>query len=325
MIRSNWTQNEILKILNLPLLELIFRAQKIHKKYFPKKDVQLASLLSIKTGSCPENCKYCPQSAHYKTGLKSESLLSVNEVLKKAKKAKKSGASRFCMGAAWREVKDGPEFDKVIKMVEGIKKIRMESCVTLGMLNQKQANKLAKAGLKAYNHNIDTSPSFYKKIITTRKFQDRIETINRVRKAGITVCCGGIIGMGESIKDRAKMLQVLSNFKPQPESVPINALVPSKGTPLGSRKKINTVELVRMCATARIIMPRSRVRLSAGRKDLSNEAQILCYVVGANSIFYGDKLLTTGNNDTTNELKLLKNIGISVTKINNKKEYAKIN
>ena len=209
MIRSNWTQNEILKILNLPLLELIFKAQKVHKKYFPKKDVQLASLLSIKTGACPENCKYCPQSAHYKTGLKNESLLNVNEVLEKAKKAKKSGASRFCMGAAWREVKDGPEFDKIIKMVEGIKKIGMESCVTLGMLNQKQANKLAKAGLKAYNHNIDTSPSFYKKIITTRKFQDRIETINRVRKAGNTVCCGGIIGMGEKVKDRAKMLQIL--------------------------------------------------------------------------------------------------------------------
>ena len=193
------------------------------------------------------------------------------------------------------------------------------------MLNQQQADKLAKAGLKAYNHNIDTSPNFYKNIITTRKFQDRIDTINRVRKAGITVCCGGIIGMGENIKDRAKMLQVLSNFKPHPESVPINALVPSKGTPLGNRNKVNAIELVKMCATARIIMPKSRVRLSAGRKDLSNEAQILCYIAGANSIFYGDKLLTTGNNDTTNDIKLLKNIGISVTKINNKKEYAKIN
>ena len=317
MIRSNWTQNEILKNLNLPLLDLIFKAQKVHKKYFPKKDVQLASLLSIKTGACPENCKYCPQSAHYKTGLKNEPLLSVNKVLKKAKKAKKSGASRFCMGAAWREVKDGPEFDKVIKMVKGIKKIGMESCVTLGMLNQNQANKLAKAGLKAYNHNIDTSPDFYKKIITTRKFQDRIDTINRVRKAGITVCCGGIIGMGENIKDRAKMLQILSNFKPHPESVPINALVPSKGTPLGNRNKINAVELVRMCATARIIMPKSRVRLSAGRKDLSNEAQILCFMAGANSIFYGDKLLTTGNNDTTSDVNLLKSVGLPLTQLSN--------
>ena len=317
MIRSNWTQNEILKILNLPLLELIFKAQKVYAKYFPKKDVQLASLLSIKTGACPEDCKYCPQSAHYKTGVKKNSLLSVNEVLNKAKKAKKSGASRFCMGAAWREVKDGPEFDKVIKMVEGIKKIGMESCVTLGMLNQIQANKLKKAGLIAYNHNIDTSPNFYKKIITSRKFQDRIDTINRVRKAGITVCCGGIIGMGESIKDRAKMLQVLSNFKPQPESVPINALVPSKGTPLGSRKKINAIELVRMCATARIIMPKSRVRLSAGRKDLSNEAQILCFMAGANSIFYGDKLLTTGNNDTTSDVNLLKSAGLPLTQLSN--------
>ena len=316
MIRSNWTQNEILKILNLPLLELIFKAHKLHKKYFPKKDVQLASLLSIKTGACPENCKYCPQSAHYKTGLKNESLLSVKEVLEKAKKAKKSGASRFCMGAAWREVRDGAEFNKVIKMVEGIKRIGMESCVTLGMLNQNQANRLAKAGLKAYNHNIDTSPNFYKKIITTRKFQDRINTINRVRKAGITVCCGGIIGMGENIKDRAKMLQVLSNFKPHPESVPINALVPSKGTPMENIKKIDPIDLVRMCATARILMPKSRVRLSAGRKDLSNEAQILCFIAGANSVFYGDKLLTTGNNDTTSDINLIKKVGLSVTQLN---------
>ncbi len=316
MIRSNWTQNEILKILNLPLLELIFKAHKLHKKYFPKKDVQLASLLSIKTGECPENCKYCPQSAHYKTGLINESLLSVREVIEKAKKAKKSGASRFCMGAAWREVRDGIEFDKVIKMVKGIKKVGMESCVTLGMLNQNQANRLAKAGLKAYNHNIDTSPNFYKKIITTRKFQDRINTINRVRKAGITVCCGGIIGMGENIKDRAKMLQVLSNFKPHPESVPINALVPSKGTPMENIKKIDPIDLVRMCATARILMPKARVRLSAGRKDLSNEAQILCFIAGANSVFYGDKLLTTGNNDTTSDINLIKKVGLSVTQIN---------
>ena len=317
MTRSNWTQNEILKILNLPLTDLIYKAQKIHKKNFPKNDVQLASLLSIKTGFCPENCKYCPQSAHYKTAVKKETLLSVKEVLKKAKKAKSSGASRFCMGAAWREVKDGPEFNKVIKMVEGIKNLGMESCVTLGMLNQKQANKLAKAGLKAYNHNIDTSPDFYRKIITTRKFQDRIDTIKRVRKAGITVCCGGIIGMGETLKDRAKMLEVLSNFKPHPESVPINALVPSKGTPLENRKKINFIELVRMCATARIIMPKSRVRLSAGRKDLSNEAQILCFLAGANSIFYGDKLLTTGNNDTSSDVNLLKSVGLPLTQLSN--------
>ena len=313
MIRSNWTQNEILKILNLPLIELILKAQKIHKKYFPKKDVQLASLLSIKTGSCPENCKYCPQSALYNTGIKKEALISVKEVLKKAKKAKNSGASRFCMGAAWREVKDGSEFNKVIKMVEGKKKIGMESCVTLGMLYQKQANKLAKAGLKAYNDNIDTSPNFYKKIITTRTFQERIDTIKRVRKAGITVCCGGIIGMGEKIKDRAEMLKVLSNFKPHPESVPINALVPSEGTPLANRKKINSIELVKMCATARIVMPKSRVRLSAGRKDLTNEAQILCFMAGANSIFYGDKLLTTGNNDTSADISLLKSAGLPLT------------
>ena len=315
MVRSNWTQKEILRILSLPLLELVFKAQKKHKKYFPKTDVQLASLLSIKTGSCPENCKYCPQSAHYDTGIKNEDLMSVNEVLLKAKKAKKSGASRFCMGAAWREVKDGPDFEKVLQMVRGVSELGMESCVTLGMLNQNQANKLAEAGLKAYNHNIDTSPDFYKKIITTRKFQDRLDTINRVRKAGITVCCGGIIGMGENIKDRAKMLQILSNLKPHPESIPINVLVPSKGTPLGKRKKIDSIELVRMCATTRIIMPKSRVRLSAGRKDLSNEAQILCFIAGANSIFYGDKLLTTGNNDTTSDVNLLKNVGLPLTQL----------
>ena len=312
MIRSKWTQNEILKILNSPLIELINRAQKVHKKYFPKKDVQLASLLSIKTGSCPEDCKYCPQSAHYNTGIKKSSLLNVDEVLKKAIKAKRFGASRFCMGAAWREVKDGPEFDKVIKMVKGIKKIGMESCVTLGMLNQKQAIRLKNAGLKAYNHNIDTSPKFYKKIITSRKFKERIDTINKIRNAGINLCCGGIIGMGESIKDRAKMLQILSNFKPHPESVPINALVPSKGTPLEKRNKINALEFIRMCAAARIVMPKSRVRLSAGRKDLSNETQILCFMAGANSIFFGDKLLTTGNNNTYSDIKMIKNIGMSI-------------
>ena len=316
MITTNWSQNNILKILNSPLLELVHRAQKIHLKNFPKSDVQLASLLSIKTGSCPEDCKYCPQSAHYNTGIKKESLMSVNEVLKKANKAKKSGASRFCMGAGWREVTDGPEFEKVLKMVKGVKKLGMETCVTLGMLNQGQANKLAQAGLKAYNHNIDTSPNFYKKIITTRKFQDRINTIKCIRKAGITVCCGGIIGMGETINDRAKMLQILSNFKPHPESVPLNALVPSKGTPLANQKKIDPIELVRMCATARIIMPKARVRLSAGRKDLTNEAQVLCFMAGANSIFYGDKLLTTGNNNTDSDLSLLKKVGMPLTKIN---------
>lgn len=319
MIRTNWTENEILKILNLPLLDLVYKAQKKHKKYFPKSDVQLASLLSIKTGACPEDCKYCPQSAHYDTGVKKSSLLNINDVLKKAKKAKKNGASRFCMGAAWRDVKNGSEFEKVLKMVEGVSNLGMEACVTLGMLNQMQANKLAQAGLKAYNHNIDTSPNFYKKIVTTRKFVDRINTIKKVRKAGINVCSGGIIGMGEKIKDRAKMLEILSNLKPHPESVPINVLVASKGTPLQDRKKIDPIELVRMCATARILMPKARVRLSAGRKDLSNESQILCFMAGANSIFYGDKLLTTGNNDTNNDIKLIKNIGMTITSLEEKK------
>jgi biotin synthase len=286
----------------------------VHRRHHDDGEVQLASLLSIKTGACPEDCKYCPQSAHYakSTGLAREQLLDVDDVLAKAALAKEAGATRFCMGAAWREVKDGEAFDRVLAMVSGVRALDMEACVTLGMLNQTQADRLADAGLTAYNHNLDTSPEFYGEIITTRCYQDRLDTLERVRRAGIEVCCGGIIGMGETIEDRASLLVTLATLDPHPESVPINALVPVEGTPLGGRERIDPLDLVRMVATARIMMPASRVRLSAGRHELTREAQILCFMVGANSIFYGDKLLTTTNNDTNEDLALLEEAGLRV-------------
>jgi biotin synthase len=286
----------------------------VHKRHHADGEVQLASLLSIKTGACPEDCKYCAQSAHYAkaTGLKREKLLDVAEVLDKARIAKDAGANRFCMGAAWREVKDGAEFDSVIEMVKGVRALGMEACVTLGMLSQAQARRLAEAGLTAYNHNLDTSPEFYGEIITTRTYQDRLDTLACVRKAGIEVCCGGIIGMGETIEDRARLLQTLANLAPHPESVPINALAAVAGTPLEDRPPVDPLDLVRMVAAARIMMPLSRVRLSAGRRSLTKEAQILCFLAGANSIFYGDKLLTTANNDAADDLTLIEQAGLSV-------------
>ena len=313
-LRYDWSVDEVLGILKLPLLELVHHAQSVHRAYHEEGTVQLASLLSIKTGSCPEDCKYCPQSAHYAkdTGLEKESLLDVDEVLDSAKTAKDAGATRFCMGAAWREVKDGPDFDKVLKMVSGVREMGMEACVTLGMLNDDQAKRLADAGLTAYNHNLDTSPEFYSQIITTRTYDDRLDTISSVRKAGITVCSGGIIGMGESDRDRASMLQVLASMSPHPESVPINALVPVSGTPLAHRTPVEPMEMVRMIATARIIMPKSRVRLSAGRQSLSKEAQILCLMAGANSIFYGEKLLTTPNPDVEQDVAMIREAGLKV-------------
>jgi len=313
-IRNNHTTNEILAYFNLPLTELMDQARDVHKKYHSDNTVQLASLLSIRTGYCPENCKYCPQSAHWakKTGVQKENLMQTTEVLDKAKQAKEAGATRFCMGTAWREVKEGEEFDRVLSMVRGIRDLGMEACVTLGMLNQDQAQKLADAGVTAYNHNIDTSPEHYDKIITTRKFQDRLDTIENVRKAGISVCCGGILGMGETLQDRASMLQVLSNMNPHPESVPINALVPAKGTPLENQEPLDPIEFIRMIAVTRIILPKSRIRLSAGRKNLSKEAQMMALYVGANSIFYGEKLLTTDNNDAAEDLKMIQDAGLNV-------------
>ena len=313
-IRHDWSVNEIEALLTMPLLDLVWQAQAAHRRY-QDDTVQLASLLSIKTGGCPEDCGYCPQSAHYakETGITRENLMSVEDVLGKARIARDAGASRFCMGAAWREVRDGKEFDNVVEMVRGVKAMGMEACVTLGMLQPHQAERLADAGLTAYNHNLDTGPEFYNQIISTRAYDDRLTTLGHVRKAGITVCCGGIIGMGESAHDRASMLHVLATMNPHPESVPINALVAVKGTPLAERPPVDPLDLVRMVAVARILMPQARVRLSAGRAELSREAQTLCLLAGANSIFYGEKLLTTANNDAEADRALIETLGLKIS------------
>ncbi|WP_409567171.1 biotin synthase BioB [Methylobacterium sp. E-016] len=312
-IRHDWTVEEIRAIHDLPLLDLVFRAASVHRAHNDPADIQRASLLSIKTGGCPEDCAYCPQSAHHKgTGMAKERLMPVDAVLREAAEAKAAGAHRFCMGAAWRQPKDGPEFDAVLAMVRGVRGLGMEACVTLGMLTPSQAGRLAEAGLTSYNHNLDTGPDFYEDIISTRTYADRLQTLENVREAGIGLCCGGIVGMGEGVTDRAAMLQVLANHAPHPESVPINALVAVEGTPLEDRPPVDPLDLVRMCATARIVMPKARVRLSAGRKGLTREAQILCFLAGANSIFYGERLLTTANNETDSDAALLRDIGITV-------------
>ena len=295
-LRHDWSVDEIVAIHDSPLLDLVARANAVHRRHFDPSDVQKAALLSIKTGGCPEDCSYCPQSAHHReVKLDRVDLLGVEEVLGAARTAREAGADRFCMGAAWRSAPRGPRFDAVVEMVRGVRALGMEACVTLGMVDAEQAKRLAEAGLTAYNHNLDTGPEFYGEIITTRTYEDRLETLKAVRGAGLEMCCGGIIGMGESVKDRAGMLAVLAGFDPHPESVPINTLVAVEGTPLAGRPPLDSLDLVRMIATTRIVMPKSRVRLSAGRSFLSREAQILCLVAGANSIFYGEKLLTTGN------------------------------
>jgi biotin synthase len=305
-----YTLKEVRAIHDLPIPDLVMRAQLVHREHHPAGEVQLCSLLSVKTGGCPEDCAYCPQSSHHDTGLERERMMKTPEVLDAAARAKAAGATRFCMGAAWREVKDGPAFDEVLEMVRGVRALGMEACCTLGMLSASQAQRLAEAGLSAYNHNLDTSRSYYKSIISTRTYDDRLETLANVRKAGITVCSGGIIGMGESLDDRCGMLVTLANLDPQPESVPVNALVAVEGTPLADRPPVDGLELVRMIATARILMPASRVRLSAGRMALSREAQVLCFLAGANSIFYGEKLLTTGNPDVSADQSLLRDAGL---------------
>lgn len=311
-LRHDWTVEEIEAIYATPLLDLVHRAGIIHRRHHDWSDIQRASLLSIKTGGCPEDCGYCPQSAHHEVQLDRQKLMKVDEVLKEASAARDAGAQRFCMGAAWREVRDGAEFDAVLGMVEGVSALGMEACVTLGMLKPHQAERLAEAGLTAYNHNLDTSPEFYSEIISTRTYDDRLETLSHVRKAGIELCCGGIIGMGESVTDRARLLQVLANQSPHPESVPINTLVAVPGTPLGDLPSVDPLDLVRMCATARITMPKARVRLSAGRRALTQEAQVLCFLAGANSIFYGEKLLTTDNNERNEDRALLGQIGVAL-------------
>jgi biotin synthase len=294
-IRNNYSLTEVEAIYNEPLLELVFKAAAIHREFNDTAEVQVCTLLSIKTGGCSEDCAYCPQAARYSTGVDVQALMKKEQVLEYAQKAKDAGSTRFCMGAAWREVRDNRDFDRVLDMVKGVNELGMEVCCTLGMLTEDQAKKLADAGLYAYNHNLDTSKEHYSEIITTRTYDDRLETLDNVRKAGVTVCCGGIIGLGETHADRIKMLHTLATMPEHPESVPINALVPIAGTPLGNNKKVDIWDMVRMIATARILMPKTMVRLSAGRTDMSVSEQALCFLAGANSIFAGDKLLTTPN------------------------------
>ena len=308
--RHDWSVEEIQEILDAPLMDLLWRAQGVHRSANPGYRVQLASLLSVKTGGCEEDCAYCPQSMHHSSDVTGQPELDVEPVLARARAAKEAGADRFCMGWAWREIRDGAPFDAMLAMVRGVRELGLEACVTAGMLTDQQAARLAEAGLTAYNHNLDTSPEHYDQIITTRSYQERLETLQRVRNAGVTLCCGGIIGMGESNRDRASMLQVLATMNPHPESVPINALVAVEGTPLEQQTPVEPLELVRMVATARILMPRSRVRLSAGREQLSQEAQILCLQAGADSIFYGETLLTTGNPEVDADRELLAAAGV---------------
>lgn len=309
-IRYDWTKEEILKVYQTPLLELVYRAATVHRQYHNPQEVQVSSLISIKTGGCSEDCAYCPQSAHYQTEVKVHKILPLKEVTELAEKAKKGGASRMCLGAAWREVRDNKDFEKVLDMVRAISEKGMEVCCTLGMITEEQAQKLADAGLYAYNHNLDSSQEFYSEIISTRTYQERINTLENARKAGISLCSGGIIGMGESAEDRIGMLHTLSSMKPHPESVPINALIAVKGTPLEQQQPVPVWDMARMIATARIIMPKSAVRLSAGRINMSKEGQAFCFLAGANSIFAGDKLLTTPNPEFNEDRELFEILGL---------------
>jgi biotin synthase len=309
-IRNDWTKEEIEEIFHKPVLELIYEAASVHREFNDPSEVQVCTLLSIKTGGCPEDCAYCPQAARYHTDVKVQKLLDVDFVLSKASQAKENGSTRFCMGAAWREVRDNKDFDKVIQMVSGVNAMGLEVCCTLGMLTEDQAQKLKDAGLYAYNHNLDTSEEHYEDIISTRTYDDRLDTIDNVRKADISVCSGGIIGMGESNLDRIGMLHTLATMEEHPESVPVNALVPVPGTPLESQEKVSVWDMVRMIATARIIMPRAMVRLSAGRVRMSVEEQALCFLAGANSIFAGDELLTTPNPEVDQDKQMFQTLNL---------------
>jgi biotin synthase len=314
-MRSDWTRPEIAAIYHQPLLDLLLQAQKVHREFHPENQVQICRLLSIKTGGCPEDCAYCPQSAHYSTGVERQLLMSKDQVLAAARNAKAQGATRFCMGAAWRQAPQGPEFDSVLESVQGVAELGMEVCCTLGMLTESQAVQLKEAGLTAYNHNLDTSPEFYGNIITTRTYQERLDTIAAVRKAGITVCCGGILGMGEKDEDRIGMLHQLATLNPHPESVPINMLVRAPGTPLAKQDDLDPLMMVRTLATARILMPASMVRLAAGRKQMTREAVVLCFLAGANSIFTGEKLLTTPNPEPDEDATLLNELGLTAMQV----------
>jgi biotin synthase len=310
VIRHNWTKEEIIALYNKPVMELLYEAATVHRLNHDPNVVQVSTLLSIKTGGCSEDCGYCPQSARYETEIEGNDLMSVQHVKAQALRAKSNGSSRVCMGAAWRNVKDGPEFDQVLEMVRTINRLDLEVCCTLGMITENQAKRLAEAGLYAYNHNLDSSEEYYKEVISTRAFQDRLDTISNVRKTNVTVCSGGIIGMGESIEDRAGLLVALSSLNPQPESTPINALVAVEGTPLEEQKTVEIWEMVRMVATTRIVLPETQVRLSAGRTEMTQEGQALCFFAGANSIFAGAKLLTTPNPDINEDMKLFDKLGM---------------
>ena len=312
-LRHDWTLEEIQALLDLPLMDLLWRAQSVHRAANPGYRVQLASLLSVKTGGCEEDCAYCSQSMYNSSDVGGQADLEVKAVLDRARAAADAGADRFCMGWAWREIREGPAFESMLRMVRGVRELGLEACVTAGMLTDTQAERLAEAGLTAYNHNLDTSPEHYDRIITTRTYEERLETLQRVRRAGVTLCCGGIIGMGETLRDRASMLRVLACIDPHPESVPINGLVAVEGTPLEGLPTVDPLELVRMVAVARILMPFSRVRLSAGREELNREAQILCLQAGADSIFYGDTLLTTGNPAVDSDRALLEAAGVQAS------------
>jgi len=309
VVRHDWTRDEVRALFELPFPELIFRAQRIHRQHFEPTEVQISTLISIKTGGCPEDCAYCPQSVHYQTSVKAEKLMRVDAVVTEARAAQSAGASRFCMGAAWREPKDR-DLDTVCEMVAGVKALGLETCATLGMLTRQQARRLKAAGLDYYNHNLDTSPEYYGAIITTRAYQDRLDTLGHVRDAGIRVCCGGIVGMGENAEDRVGMITTLANLPAHPESVPINLLVKVEGTPLASADALDPIDFVRTIAVARITMPKSVVRLSAGREDMREETQALCFLAGANSIFYGPKLLTTPNPERDRDRRLMDKLGL---------------
>ena len=308
-IQQDWQVEEVLKLFSMSFNDLIFKASALHRQFHNQNEVQISTLLSIKTGACPENCKYCPQSAHYDTGLEKQALMPIDKILESAQNAKKVGASRFCMGAAWRSLHDR-DVEKICEIVEAVKETGLETCMTLGMLTDSQSKKLKEAGLDYYNHNIDSSEEFYSEIISTRNFADRLNTLKNVREAGLNVCSGGIVGMGEAREDRAKMLIVLANLPKQPESVPINMLVKVKGTPLENVESLDPFEFIRTIAVARIMMPKAKVRLSAGREEMSEQTQALCFLAGANSIFYGEKLLTTQNPQTQKDQELFAKLGI---------------
>ena len=313
-IKNDWTREEIAEIYHLPVMELIFKASIVHHRFHTTGEVQVCTLLSVKTGGCPEDCAYCPQAARYSTGVEAHKLLEYDEVITKALIAKENGSTRFCMGAAWRNIRDNKDFDNILKMVKGVAEMDLEVCCTLGMLNEDQAIKLKEAGLFAYNHNLDSGEEFYEQIISTRKYDDRLNTIHNVQNANISVCSGGIIGLGETDNDRIDMLYTLSNLKTHPESVPVNALVAVKGTPLENMKRVSIWEMVRMIATARTLMPKAMVRLSAGRNEMDMEEQAICFMAGANSIFAGEKLLTTPNPEIDEDKKMFAILGLKPRK-----------